>query len=244
MCQKSFAGGDCLTSYGRILLGIVFIASGLMKGVNLHSFAHTIRMFGGLFGIDVVSGIPAAFAICFFETLIGFLALDRQLFIRLYWLYALIMGVFTWITYINLVNPYGGIESCGCFGEIIHLNPSETFWKNIVLLAVVLFLTVRIMIVKGIGSTSNDADRSTSLSYVGCSIVAALIPLLFSLLFMDHMSPEWYSLIYILISTGVDGLIVFSVSKTIIRYRVNDNGNFYGKKKFNCNDICNHCHYR
>ena len=202
MRKKSFAVGDCLTSYGRILLGLVFIASGLMKGVNLHSFAQTIRMFGGLFGINVASGIPVAFVICFFETLIGFLALDRQLFMKLHWLYALIMGVFTWLTYINLVDPYGGIESCGCFGEIIHLNPSETFWKNIVLLAVALFLTVRIMIVKGVGSISNDAGRVISLSYIGFSIVASLIPLLFSLLFMDRISPEWYMLLYLILSIG------------------------------------------
>ena len=43
-------------------------------------------------------------------------------------------GIFTYITYLNLVSLYGQIESCGCFSEVIHLSPAESFYKNVVLM--------------------------------------------------------------------------------------------------------------
>ena len=51
------------------------------------------------------------------------------------WVYTLVLGYFTYITYLNLVSLYGQIESCGCFGEVIHLTPAESFYKNVVLLS-------------------------------------------------------------------------------------------------------------
>jgi len=47
------------------------------------------------------------------------------------------------LTYINLVAPLGGIESCGCFGELIHLNAKETFFKNLLLLIAAVYLTFK-----------------------------------------------------------------------------------------------------
>lgn len=46
------------------------------------------------------------------------------------------MVYFTCITYLNYIDRYGQIESCGCFGEVIHLSPEESFWKNVVLLTI------------------------------------------------------------------------------------------------------------
>ena len=51
-----------------------------------------------------------------------------------------VMYIFTWITWQNMTSLYGLVESCGCFGEVIHLTPAQTFWKNVVLLALSLVL--------------------------------------------------------------------------------------------------------
>ena len=50
------------------------------------------------------------------------------------------MGFFTYITYINYTDLYGGIESCGCFGELIHFTPASSFYKNIALFILSLIL--------------------------------------------------------------------------------------------------------
>jgi hypothetical protein len=50
------------------------------------------------------------------------------------------LGFFTYITYINYTDLYGGIESCGCFGELIHFTPASSFYKNIALFILSLIL--------------------------------------------------------------------------------------------------------
>lgn len=78
-------------------------------------------------GISADCSYVIAACICIGEMALGYVALIRMLFIRFHWVYPMVMSVFAYITYTNLTDTYGGIESCGCFGEFIHLNPAHSF---------------------------------------------------------------------------------------------------------------------
>ena len=55
---------------------------------------------------------------------------------------------FVWLTGVNLFFPtmFGSVESCGCFGELIHFTPVGSFVKSVVLwvFALVLFVMAQV----------------------------------------------------------------------------------------------------
>lgn len=126
-----------LTNVIWYILGMTFITSGILKVIAVKGFAITVREFLDLLGLETLQpySFALAIAICAGETVIGLLTFIKSLRPVLSLIYPAILSFFTIITYINLTDIYGGIESCGCFGEIIHLDPIETFIKNLILLS-------------------------------------------------------------------------------------------------------------
>lgn len=122
---------------GFSILGFIFIISALSKAVNVPAFAALTRDFLALAGMDVFQpyAISVAVMICAVELILGVLMLGRFRKIALICVVVMLIG-FTWLTWMNLTDLYGGIESCGCFGELIHFSPLGGFVKNIVLLTV------------------------------------------------------------------------------------------------------------
>ena len=119
------------------LLGLTFIVSGILKAISVKGFTLTVREFLDLLGLGELNkyAFTIAVTICAFETSIGVIAFFRKMRPALSLIYPAVMVFFILITYVNLTDMYGGIESCGCFGEVIHLGPMETFLKNLILLA-------------------------------------------------------------------------------------------------------------
>lgn len=136
-CIKRVNWISVFYSVAWMLLPVIFIASGILKGVAVKGFAITVREFLDLLGLETLQpySFPIAVMICLFEIAIGALSFVRILRPPLSLIYPVILSFFTIITFINLTDMYGGIESCGCFGEIIHLDPIETFIKNLILLS-------------------------------------------------------------------------------------------------------------
>lgn len=83
--------------------------------------------------------MPVAVAVCSSEITLGIMMFGRFKKIALIGIIVMLTG-FTWLTWVNLTDMYGGIESCGCFGELIHFSPLGSFVKNIVLITVSLVL--------------------------------------------------------------------------------------------------------
>lgn len=123
-------------------LGVTFILSAILKTISVYSFSQTVNSFCGLLGMDVLYGygFPLAIVIIAFELLIGVCAFIRRFQRIIIWIYTIVLGFFTYITYINYTDLYGGIESCGCFGELIHFTPASSFYKNIALFVLSLIL--------------------------------------------------------------------------------------------------------
>ncbi len=129
-------------SIARTLLGLVFIFSGFVKAVDPLGTTYKIEDYLTAFGSFFTTFIPAAevfaWILIAFEFLLGICLLFNIRTQVCSWLALLMMCFMTPLTlYIALTNP---VSDCGCFGDALVLSNWATFWKNIVLLALVIIL--------------------------------------------------------------------------------------------------------
>ena len=118
----------------RVILGLVFIMSSVMKGIDPMGTAYRVEDYLGAYNMYGLSDYKLAisFFLIGIEFLIG-VALVFKLKPRLASLGVfLIMIFFTVITYFDAKNNL--VPDCGCFGDAIKLDAWQTFYKNIVLI--------------------------------------------------------------------------------------------------------------
>jgi uncharacterized membrane protein YphA (DoxX/SURF4 family) len=124
----------------RVLLGIIFIFSGFVKGIDPWGFAYKFTDYFNAMGMEwlIWSAFPLAFFMAFAEFTIG-VALLFNVFIRLFsWLAFLFMAFFLPLTlWVAIKNP---VTDCGCFGDALVISNWETFYKNIVLMVFALIV--------------------------------------------------------------------------------------------------------
>lgn len=177
--QLSFRGIGT-ADYLKFLLGFVFLASAYMKGVNLPAFAWMVHNFMGLLDIGIGLEYAVAFTVCVVEAFIGYAAFSGKISVLCLPLYLLVTVGFLWINLRNITHPLGGIESCGCFGELIHLTPLMSLVKSVILFAITVAL-----IAFNRKCNYKAVWQSVSLKEILYVIIPAIIPFLFSALFID-----------------------------------------------------------
>lgn len=129
-----------LKQIARVLLGLTFVFSGFVKGIDplgsAYKFSDYFNAFHmpGLVGLAFALGILLAAA----EFFLG-VAFIFKFYIRLTsWLMLAFMLFFTGLTlYIALTNP---VSDCGCFGDALKITNWQTFYKNIFLLALAIYV--------------------------------------------------------------------------------------------------------
>lgn len=125
---------------GRILLGVLFLFSGFSKGVDPLGTAYRIEDYFIAYGIDWM--MPAAVFFSFLlntgELLLGGLLLFNVKPRLTAWLVLLMMSVFTLVTLNDALN--NPVPDCGCFGDALIMTNWQTFYKNIVIMALVLLM--------------------------------------------------------------------------------------------------------
>ena len=131
-----------IASISRILLGLVFIFSGVVKAIDplgtVYKIEDYLKAFGGFFTELLPMAEVAAWALIILELLLG---VCMVLNIRTQWtawvslLFYLVMTPLT--LYIALTNP---VSDCGCFGDAVVLTNWQTFWKNVVLIILAIIL--------------------------------------------------------------------------------------------------------
>lgn len=118
----------------RILIGLVFIYSGFVKGIDTIGFAYKFHDYFMAFHMNYLQFLAMPLAVFFpaAEFLIG-VALILGLRMKIAsWALLLFMTFFTILTFIlALFNP---VSDCGCFGDAIVLTNWQTFYKNVILL--------------------------------------------------------------------------------------------------------------
>ena len=119
-----------------IVLGVVFLASGWLKGVDPYGASLKVDEYINLFQLHFLEdvGIVLAVLLCVLELFIGLLLLFGLYQRLVACITFVIMLGFTAMTAYLAFNPYSAIQECGCFGEAVRLTNTETFAKNVVLL--------------------------------------------------------------------------------------------------------------
>ena len=129
-----------LRNISRILVGLVFIFSGFVKGVDPLGTAYRIEDYFIAFGTNWA--IPLSLFLSIFLCAVEFtLGMSLLLNFRLKiiaWPLLLMMTFFTILTLNDAV--YNPVPDCGCFGDAIKLTNWTTFYKNIVLEVLVLII--------------------------------------------------------------------------------------------------------
>jgi len=128
--------------FSRILLGLVFIFSGFVKGVDPLGTAYKINDYFEAYHIIWAQPFSLFLSIllCTVEFLLGVLLLLRIKMKLTSWLVIIMMLFFTIVTFYDAIaNP---VPDCGCFGDAIKLTNWQTFWKNIALMIFVIPLFI------------------------------------------------------------------------------------------------------
>lgn len=201
----------------RILVGSLFIVSGLIKANDAWGFFYKLQEYfePGAFNMPAMDGIGLELAIftCVAEILLG-IALLTGAKMKLTVVLSLFMMVFfTWLTgYTSTCDPHGETEianaageiemianqcvlECGCFGNAIPLEPKESFIKDIVIM---IFL-VPISIWTFMGKVKLNEAKEDLFMFVGSLVVTAW----FSMYMLDWVFPVLFTAISLLVATGI-----------------------------------------
>ncbi|MGC9343760.1 MAG: BT_3928 family protein [Bacteroidales bacterium] len=131
-----------LRTLSRLLVGIVFIFSGFVKAVDPLGSTYKFGDYFTAFNIGFLESfaLPLAILLSSIELVLGISLLLGYRMRFTSWVVLLFMSFFTILTFIlALTNP---VSDCGCFGDALILTNWETFWKNIVIMAVTIIVFI------------------------------------------------------------------------------------------------------
>ena len=137
-----------LVTTARVLTGVLFIFSGLVKAIDPKGLAYKMQeFFEAWSGSGFMPGLMKSldqYALGFsifmitLEVVVGVALLIGWKKKITVWVLLLLMLFFTFLT--SYVLFTGKIRACGCFGDCIPLTPVQTFSKDIILLILVIML--------------------------------------------------------------------------------------------------------
>lgn len=126
----------------RIVVGGVFIFSGLVKSIDPWGTFYKMEEYIRAMGLDVWPNLLLAgdFILCGAEFLLGVLLMlgcyRRSVPILMGAFMAVMLPLTLWLA---VANP---VADCGCFGDAVILSNWATFWKNVVLTAGIVYLII------------------------------------------------------------------------------------------------------
>lgn len=183
----------------------IFIISSVLKSINIHSFAMETGDIIDMYMPSWLHGFqyPCAMMVCQAELMLGLLALKAEYGqVALCGMF-LLLTFFVWLTMINAFFPtiLGNIESCGCFGELIHFTPVASFLKSAVLWILVSWILFREWKQRGIsfGIIGYNSLSILNDSYLWISASAGWCILLFSYFFVNRLDHDLYLMLYIVL---------------------------------------------
>ena len=162
----------------RLLLGVFFIGTAVLKLMSIDSFEVYIYSFG------IVNFVTTTFLsrlLIFIELLIGISLVLKIYFKKIWWFTMLMMVGFT--LFLVYTAIFRNDSNCHCFGDLIELDPTQSIIKNIIVLALLLMIRKE---------QSHDYKPLLRKCLVGLSLVISLV-VAFVLLPMDVIYNRLYS---------------------------------------------------
>jgi uncharacterized membrane protein YphA (DoxX/SURF4 family)/peroxiredoxin len=139
-----------ITQVSRIIVGALFIFSGFVKLVDPIGSQYKFQEYFSEPVLDMEFLIPYTllFAIVLIvaEILLGVMILIGYKSKFTVWSLLLLSTVFLFLTWYSAF--YNKVTDCGCFGDAIKLTPWETFYKNVILIALIIILRLKIKFIQ------------------------------------------------------------------------------------------------
>ena len=145
---------NILTHIARLLVAVTFIFSGFVKLVDPLGSAYKFEEYFGADVLNLEFLIPFAlqFSVILIlaEIMLGVMLLVGYKAKLTVWSLFLITLLFLFLTWYSAY--YNKVTDCGCFGDAVKLTPWETFYKNVVLIVMVIYLLLRVYDIHPISS--------------------------------------------------------------------------------------------
>lgn len=132
----------------RILVGVLFIISGLIKANDPSGLAYKMEEYFGVWGWDWATpySLTLSMVMNILEVVTGIALLLGWQAKKVTGFLFLLIVFFTYLTGYAVLS--GNIKTCGCFGDCIPLAAHQSFIKDLVLLAAIVFLYVQHTLIK------------------------------------------------------------------------------------------------
>ena len=133
-----------LVGIARIIVGVLFIISGLIKLNDPVGFSFKLQDYFAPevlnLGFLVPYALLLAIILVIFEVLLGIALLLGYMRKFTLWALSLMIVFFTFLTFYSAY--FNKVTDCGCFGDAMPLTPWESFTKDIILLVLILILVM------------------------------------------------------------------------------------------------------
>ena len=143
-----------LVHISRIFVGAMFIFSGFVKLVDPLGSQYKFEEYFNESVLDMEYLIPYAlvFSIVLIlaEIMLGVILLLGCKAKATVWSLLILTTIFLFLTWYSAY--YNKVTDCGCFGDAIKLTPWETFYKNVILIGLILLMLFRVKDIKSIFS--------------------------------------------------------------------------------------------
>lgn len=139
----------------RILVGLLFIFSGLIKANDPLGFSYKLEEYFEVFHLTFLSPLAVSMAIflCALEMLFGFALLIGAYGKKVAWGLLLLIIFFSFLTFYSAF--FKVVQTCGCFGDAIVLTPWQSFSKDLILLLLIVFIFIKRAYVQTLFTNAN-----------------------------------------------------------------------------------------
>ena len=141
-----------LVQIARVLVGALFIFSGFVKLVDPIGSQYKFEEYfsEGVLNMEFLIPFALIFSIVLIvaEILLGVMILIGYKPKFTVWSLFFLTLVFLFLTWYSA--HYNKVTDCGCFGDAVKLTPWETFYKNVILIVLIILILIKVNLIKPI----------------------------------------------------------------------------------------------